>query len=353
MENVQTIDSLTVENQIFYDRTLLERFLPKLTFYKDAKKKKIPAGKGTEIEWRRFNSLKPATTPLTEGVTPAGNNLDITSIKRKLSQYGDYIKVSDVLEMQAKDPIITETSELLGEQAGLTTNNIIANELANGTNVRFAGTRIKREDLTSSDVLTGALVKKVARDLAKNNISRFEDGFYHATISPEQAYDLKSDTAKGGWIDSNQYTNRMPLLENEIGCFAGFRFVESSETPKADLYNAISSAPSDWATNYANYYVKSGDAYVKNTATTFPTSGGVYEKVEGAVHQGIFYGKDTYGVPEIGQDASHPKIIVKQKGSAGSDDPLDQRGSIGWKSMFACQRLTELGIERLETRVSD
>lgn len=307
---VNTITTLTAENQTFYDRTLLERCLPNLTFYEDALKKKIPAGKGTSIEWRKFGALAAATTPLTEGTTPSGSDLSITAITKSLSQYGDFVKLSDVLEMQAKDPVITETSELLGEQAALTVNKIISDEISAGTAVRYAGSASKTTDLTAADVLTGALVKKVVRDLRKSNVKPFADGYYHATISAEQAYDLMSDTANGGWMDANKYTNAMPLLKGEIGNYAGVRFKVSSETPTG---------------------VGSSSA---------------------VVHKGLVYGKDAYGVPEIGGGAAKPKIIVKSKGSAGTEDPLEQRSSIGWKNMFACKRLNELAIVRVETGIS-
>lgn len=307
---VNTITTLTAENQTFYDRTLLERCLPNLTFYEDALKKKIPAGKGTSIEWRKFGALAAATTPLTEGTTPSGSDLSITAITKSLSQYGDFVKLSDVLEMQAKDPVITETSELLGEQAALTVNKIISDEISAGTAVRYAGSASKTTDLTAADVLTGALVKKVVRDLRKSNVKPFADGYYHATISAEQAYDLMSDTANGGWMDANKYTNAMPLLKGEIGNYAGVRFKVSSETPTGvGASNAV-------------------------------------------VHKGLVYGKDAYGVPEIGGGAAKPKIIVKSKGSAGTEDPLEQRSSIGWKNMFACKRLNELAIVRVETGIS-
>lgn len=311
MPTVQTIDTLSVENQTFYDKALLERCLPELPLYEDGQKKKIPAGKGTSIEWRKWNSLKAADTPLTEGVTPTGSNLDITAITKKLDQYGDYVTVSDVLEMQAKDPVIAETSQLEGEQAGLTLNAVINAEISAGTTVRYAGSATSTGALTASDVLTGSLVKKCVRDLHKNNIKRFADGYYHAVISAEQAYDLMNDTANGGWIDANKYTNAMPLLKGEVGCYGGVRFKVSSETLAGEGASGA------------------------------------------AVHKGLIYGKNTYGVPEIGSGAAKPKIIVKQKGSAGTNDPLDQRASIGWKAMFACKRLNELGIVRVETGISE
>lgn len=311
-----TMATVSAENQTFYDRCLLERCLPELTFYEDAQKKKIPAGKGTSIEWRRFNSLAPATTPLTEGVTPAGNSLDVTAITAPLNQYGDYITVSDVLETQAKDPIITETSQMEGEQAGATLNDVIATEISAGTTVRYAGSATSTETLTNTDVLTGELVKKGVRDLARNDIKKFDDGYYHATISAEQAYDLMADTAAGGWLDVNKYSNVMPLLKGEIGCYAGVRFKVSSKTPK-------------------------GEGATINGSNKHP------------VHKALIYGRNTYGVPEIGEGGGKPKIIVKPKGSAGTSDPLDQRSTIGWKAMFTAKRLNELGIVRIETGVSE
>lgn len=308
--NPNTIGTLTAENQTFYDRALLERCLPLLTFYEDGQKKKIPAGKGTTIEWRKFGSLTPATTPLTEGVTPAGSSLAITAITKSLAQYGDFVVVSDVLDMQGKDPVVTETSQLLGEQAALTVNKIISAEISVGTSVRYAGGKTATSALTAADVLTGSLVKKAVRDLRKNNIKPFDDGYYHATISAEQAYDLQNDTANGGWIDVSKYANPNNLLTGEVGKYGGVRFRVSSETPVG---------------------VGASDA---------------------TVHKALFYGKNAYGVPEIGGGAAKPAIIVKSKGSAGTADPLDQRSSIGWKNMFACKRLNELAIVRVETGIS-
>ena len=46
------------------------------------------------------------------------------------------------------------------------------------------------------------------------------------------------------------------------------------------------------------------------------------------------------------------KIIVKPLGSGGTDDPLNQRATIGWKAMFTAVRLNELGICRVETGAS-
>ena len=307
----QTIATLTVENQTFYDRTLLERQLPELHLYKDAKKKMIPNGKGTSIEWRKFGALKVPTQSLTEGVTPAGSDLDITAITATLRQEGDFVRMSDVLEMAAKDPVITEASELLGEQSAQTLETRIIDAVTVGTNVQYANGKTSRDAITITDTSKGMDVKKAVRTLRKCNIKPFSDGYYHAYIDAEQGFDLMNDTEAGGWLDANKYTDKLPLLKGEIGKYGGVRFMESSLVKKE--------------TN----------------------AGGV------ECHLGLIYGKDSYGVPEIEKGGAKAKVIVKAKGSAGSEDPLDQRSSVGWKSMFTAKILEQLGIVRLETAVSN
>ena len=43
--NVSGQNQLSAEDKTFYERTLLERLLPQLNFYKDARKKKLPKKK--------------------------------------------------------------------------------------------------------------------------------------------------------------------------------------------------------------------------------------------------------------------------------------------------------------------
>ena len=120
-----------------------------------------------------------------------------------------------------------------------------------------------------------------------------------------------SDTADGGWIDANKYTDNKPLLKGEIGEYAGVRFMTSS-----------------------------------NVKTGTGASSAV-------VHFGLIYGKDSYGVPEIGEgSAAKPSIIVKPQGSAGTADPLNQRSTVGWKNMFESKILEQNAIVRIETGVS-
>lgn len=193
--SMNTITSVSGQNQLsaedksFYERTLLERLLPELQFYKDATKKRLPKNQGRTINFRKFNSLSIPSSSLTEGTAPSGSNLSITEITATIEQEGDFVELTDLIKITGIDPVVTETSELLGEQAGKTVDARIRTKLATGTNVYYAGGATTRAGLESAETktLTGADIKKITRKLKKANAKRFSDGYYHAIISPDVA----------------------------------------------------------------------------------------------------------------------------------------------------------------------
>lgn len=307
MTSGEGLNQLTPENKTFYIRTLLERLLPDLFLYNDAMKKKLPKNQGKTVNWRKFNSLPPVTVPLTEGKTPDGRNLDVTQIEAILKQYGDYVVTSDELQMTGIDPVVTEASELCGEQAALSVEVALANKLFAGTNVMFAGGKESREALVAGDVITAEYVKKARRQLKKKNARKFSDGYYHAIIDPDMTYDLTNDPA---WQDVAKYAKPEQMLKGEIGKMHGFRFMEGT---------AIE-----------------------------PVSGTGIE-----VHRALFYGKDSYGAVDLEKGGGKPDIIIKQLGSAGTDDPLNQRGSVGWKLPFTCEILQPDALISFECAVTE
>ena len=305
MTQGEGLNQLAPEDKKFYIRTLLERLLPDLFLYNDAMKKKLPKNQGKTVNWRKFNSLPAVTVPLTEGKTPDGKDLDVTQIEAILKQYGDYIMTTDELQMTGIDPVITEASELCGEQAAVSVELVLANKLFTGTNAMFAGGKSARSELTEADKITGSDVMKIRRQLKKKNARKFKDGYYHAIVDPEMAFDLMSDPM---WQDVAKYAKPEQMLKGEIGKMHGFRFMES---------------------------------------TAYESVGDTIE-----VHRGLFYGKDSYGAVDLENGGGKPDIIVKQLGSAGTDDPLNQRGSVGWKLPFTCEITQPDALVRFECAVS-
>ena len=76
----------------------------------------------------------------------------------------------------------------------------------------------------------------------------------------------------------------------------------------------------------------------------YPGEGGAEGR---AVYSTLILGENAYGVTEI--EGGGLRHIVKQLDSSGTADPLDQRGSCGWKATRTAERLVESFMIRLET----
>ena len=303
--NVTSDSGLSVENKTHYDMTLIDEATPQLVHDQFGQKRPIPQNGGKKIEFRKFASLPKALTPLTEGVTPDGKKLSASAIEAEVAQYGDYVVLSDILDLTTIDPVVVEATKVIGRQAGLTLDTITRNILHSGTNVFYApkadGTKVEsRGTLDNTCVLTVDIVRRVAAFLKANNAPKI-DGSYVAIIHPFAAYDLMSDKE---WQYPHQYKDTDNIYEGEIGKIAGVRFVE---TPEAKIY-------------------------------------------EGGVFGTLFLADGAYGITEI--TGGGLQTIIKQKGSAGTADPLDQRSSVGWKAIKTAEILVDAYLVRIEHKSS-
>lgn len=313
LTNVANQNQITAEDKTFYERALLKRLLPELQFYKDAMKKKLPKNEGRTINFRRFNSLTAPGSSLTEGVTPDGNDLSVTAITATVAQEGDWVSLSDLIQMTGIDPIVTETSELLGEEAGKVVDTRIQTAISSGTNVFYAGGVSTRAGLESASTkyLTAGDIKKIVRKLKNANAKRFSDGYYHMIIDPDIAYDLMSDSA---WVDVTKYCQPEKMEKGELGKMHGMKFYETTNL-----------------------------SIVKSSTTA---------ATQIDVHIAYAYGKDAYACVDLEGGAGKPAIIIKPNGSAGSADPLDQKASVGWKNCFTAVITQPLALVRVETGVN-
>ena len=313
-------NDLSPEMKTYYDLRLLDYAQANLVHDQFGQKRPIPKNGGKTIEFRSFSPLAKATTPLTEGVTPNGNQLDVKTVTATVSQYGDFIVQSDVLELTAVDNTILEATKLLGRQAGVTLDTVTRNVMVGGTNVMYApkinastGAEtavVSRAGLDNTCVLTVNLVEQVVAELRAQNAPTI-DGDYIGIIHPYTAYDLMRDP---DWRDPHKYADTTNLYEGEIGKIGGVRFVQSTE---AKIWRD-STCPAQSGATPAYY----------------------------AVFASLFFGDNAYGVTEV--EGAGLQTIVKQKGSAGTADPLDQRSSVGWKAMETAKILMEPYMIRVE-----
>jgi N4-gp56 family major capsid protein len=295
----QTYGNLTAEQKTFYDRTLLSRLLPNLTFLKYGQKRPMPKNEGDTINFRRFNSLDVPAASLTEGVTPDGDNLSITAVTATVAQEGNWVRLSDKISMVGIDPVLTESAALMGENAAKTLETRCADVIFKGTSQQFAGGAASAAAIAAGKVVNSEEIKKAVRTLRNNNAEPLEGGYYIGFCDPSVAYDLQNDSL---WQDISKYNGAENIMKGEIGRIHGVRFILTTMCPT--------------------------DA---TTATA------------GTLHKTLIVGKDAYGVVDV-NGSSKPEIIIKPTGSAGTEDPLNQRASVGWKAMAVTVRLQELAM---------
>jgi N4-gp56 family major capsid protein len=169
---VTTSVGLSDEMKTFYDRVLLERTVPKLLHAKFGQPKRIPAHGGRIIEWRKFDGLATATSPLTEGQLFTNlKDLVVTAITGTVAQYGDAVGFSDLVSTITIDPLLTETTEILAEQAAETIDELVRDVVVAGTTVVYGGTITARASLTASEIFTPAECRKIKLQMVLNRLA--------------------------------------------------------------------------------------------------------------------------------------------------------------------------------------
>ncbi len=389
---VTNSDALSPEMKTFYDKTLVTLAGANLVHEQFGQKRPIPKNGGKTIEFRKFSKLPKAMKAITEGVTPSGNKLNVSSVSCTVDQYGDYIEQTDMLELTSVDNTIVEATKELAAQAGLTLDTVVRNELVGGTNVMYApGLDDKdreieitsRADVIADNKLRVKDVFRAAAELKAVNAPKI-NGSYVAIIHPYVSYDLMQD-ADSQWINIQRYASPENIFKGEIGMLGGVRFVESTE---AKIYGpavicdslsrltskeSISSSTTSVTVNEnltAHTFTTPVPVYVggkENTITAVSVSGGVATLTLGtavtsldagdvicgrgagrdgsAVFCTLFLGENAYGVTDIeGGGLEH---IVKQRGYG--NDPLNQRSSVGWKATKVAKRLLDEYIIRFES----
>ncbi len=382
---------LSAEMKKFYSDYLIDQADPKLVHDQFGQKRTIPKNEGKTIEFRRFSPLPKMTSTLKEGVTPEGQKLNVSSVSATVEQYGGFVELSDELLMTAIDNNLVTTMKLLGSQAGRTLDTMTREVLCGGTNVMFSGGKSARYELTGGEssgncYLTVDDVKRAVRYLKAMNAEKIGDS-YVAIINQDCAYDLMNDP---DWKAPHTYADTAELYNGEIGKIAGCRFVETSEAkifhapdllaggeePKRTLTAASSSSvggktvtvsediSEEQAAALVGRKVIAGDRLytveqVSGKTLTFS------ESIAAAISSGdILYpgeagknGRDVYATLILGENAygttelSNGGLvhIIKQLGSAGTADPLDQRATVGWKATCAAKRLVEEYMVRIES----
>jgi len=323
---------VAVNLQGYYDRNLLERAVPALIHSRFAQVRPLPKNAGTRINFRRYGSLAVNTTPLTEGSTPTGKKLTTTDIYALVKQYGDFITLSDWVSMTGLDPILVEGGEVLSEQMGLSVDTLDRDVYIAGTNVRYAAGVAGRTSVATAVAVSD--VKSAVRTLEGGNAKKVRSmvmaGAKIATRPIAPAYYGITHTscrqdyeALSGFTKVEEYASQKDVMEEEIGAWGNLRIL---------------------VTTNSKIYLAGGVAVgVTGCVAADSTTTDVYTTL-------IFASNAVGSVP---LQKGSVKNIIKKMGSAGTEDPLDQRATSGWKVAQTAKILNDDFLVRMEHLCTD
>lgn len=317
-------------------------------------------GKADKLVLRRWAPLQAHTEPLTEGMPPMSDKGSVEKYEIAAAQYGRYMEFSDHVDFKIVDPVIAFYTQEYSLVA-LETLDLLAREaLFSIANLQFAGGAKDYEELANNAISNTEATAKSARpsisdlrkivlQMKKHLVKPRMNGRFQVIGSAEFFYDMIDDPYVKDYMTLNQTTSTMydntrlvPMFEME--------FYESLTVPTSGEYfnsqgkrcllvktnaGTIASLVDD-GTEESPFKTRSD--YINDPRTGMQASYipnmGVWTIPDGytefKLQHILVVGKDALIRTGLsGED--NAKMYVKEKGSAGVLDPIDQRQSIGFK----------------------
>jgi len=191
--------------------------------------KTATTNQGSGITFHRWSDLAETTTALNvdevTDVTPVGlvsSSFEVTGL-----EYGSTTVTSKKLRSSTMLPgFSADQVTLVARTMAFSIDTLARTEMETSTTEEFIGDKALGTFL-ATDILTADEVRQQHASAVTANVQPMGSD-YIWILHPHQAYDLKSETGDGAFIAPAQYVNTDKVYNNEIGKFAGFKFVESN-----------------------------------------------------------------------------------------------------------------------------
>jgi N4-gp56 family major capsid protein len=287
--SLSTTSSNSASLHLYYQKKLLTTLQPRLQLYKLGKKTKQPQGLGVRAKWLIYTKISSSTSALTEGTNPAEISFTTANITADVLQYGQFVKVSDLLETVAIDPVMENLVELLGKAGAETIEDLIVAELDAAMTIQRVNNRSADNSVLATDVVVMKEFIRAMVNMKAAFVGPHDLGAYMAVLHPSNEYDILTETNQGGWLDLNSYAKEgsQEPINGEIGKCYGIRFATSDKMTAADNASSVN------------------------------------------VKKNYLIGEECFGVVELG--AKSVDLITKPSDSGGQANPLNMYGTVGYK----------------------
>jgi len=263
------------------------------------------------VTWARLNPMKLtiAQATLTEGVTPDSSDNVVGTITVEPVLLGAYTRFTDKLTMETLFDVIPAQGRELYNNAKRIIDEQIQSVLENDDSVPviYAGTAESRDQLKSTDTIDLDLLLQGTTFLASQGQT---SEHYKAVFHPNTFLNFAQSSSTNTWLNKTIYEN-----------FKGIEDGYVTTILNVDIYQSANVKP--FVVDPAE-----GDDF-----NVYPT---------------YVFRKGAYGTTTL----KDLQTYFKPYGSGGTEDPLDQRATIGWKAYFGCAVLNPFFLVRIESRAT-
>ena len=291
---------------VVYDRVLLMAPQPKYIYTKYAEKRSIGTKQGTTIKFRRFARLSAAKTILSEGITPNGSQLSKVDLTATVTQHGDYVTLTDVVQLTVENDLVAKTMELQNDQVNNTTDQLCRDYIC-----------------ASASSTTCANGTGTATLLNQTDI----DGVHQTLRGNDAEYMFERITASQGIGTAPVRAAYVGMadtdLEDDLEDVSNFLFT-------VEYGNGGPTDPSEWGCTGAVRWLTSTQGYTSGSNYYCP-----------------IMGRDMANMPYAMVDLGGGNMQGNMEEPGGNADPLKQRTTIGWKAWMAFRILQDLYIHVL------
>ena len=306
---ITTTSQVPPEVRTYFDRLLLTLARPYYIYDMFAQKRTIPLNSGDQMVFRRYSTLTAATVPILDGTTPPGDALSVTDFSTQIKWYGNFVVITDQVQFTVQDRVLNESTRVLSLQLGLTIDTLIRNMMVATASSILCSNGVNGStptEITTADIKTAVRALRLGNARLMTKPIPGENRF--ATSPVRSSY--------WGFMDVS--------IQNDLEACADF--LSSANYP-----NPMDALESEWGSTNNVRWLLSTNGY--STTASIP------------VWSNIILGQEAYGVVKLG--SKEAEFIVKSLGSSGTSDPLNQRGSVGYKYPFATRLLNDNWITRL------
>lgn len=283
----------------YFNRMTLDVVKATTVFMDIGDESPLPQKYGKQAIWTKVSNLPAITAATTEGTPPTPRAITSAQITAAVGQYKDAIQWSDFWQYtNANNGVERVLKEKVSEQMQRSLDIVTRDQLTSAINTtQYSAGIAALSGLAPGHKLTLSDVRLAKVTLEANDVDPHSSGYYVFVGHPNTLYDMKTDTATGGWVDVHKYsdTGNKALFNAEVGQCDEIKFKKTTLISK----------------------------------TNTGTSASAYAYTQ------FLFGYQPFGTVKL--DTNSAEVVAKGFGTAGTADPVNELSTLGWKAYYTSQ----------------